>query len=707
MTKFIESINGYGIHSDRNANPITPIVENEYVVFGDGSFASYNGWDRSDYIDISDYDVAIKFRYSGTGADTVRNNAFYDSDKNFVSYFMMSFDSEIAIPSSARYVVVSWDSENLGKTWLVNADECNKRIQNKKIDEASVSIKSLADSIVENEYIRTSDGAFTERSGWRRTDYISTSKVGRYFRMYLTNMDTYSNNAYAFYDAEHNFIKAFTVTSNTEYVEVPSNAAFFAISESGRNMDNVYVEANVNKWGYTIENTIKNTSNEEIAFDVVNNEYVDNSGEFVKYDNWSRTDYIPCKGEVYLDVWAAYRSTAESPSGSTYNWFYNASKEPVSKFNVYPLNDSRHALVNIPNDAEYFVLSNGTSNLIGTVIKTFTHAAMSSLVNPDSASGLLPSYYDSYMADKVSLLRGRDDAISANGDRFVFITDCHYYASHDNTDYGPMLIKHLQDRVGISMVVFGGDGVDAAPREPQMKDRMGKFIRKFGSIERFFPIAGNHEFYSDWDNEGSYKGGITRSEVYMHFIKQVEPYVDDGDGIAAYYVDSKIRKMRYYFISCDYDMNFPDSTRDWVLDTLLHVPEGYTVVVFTHSATNNTVTSMRTNFIPIADGLVSMRDKEQYSYGGKTYDYSSVDAVPALVLCGHTHIDGSFVYNGIPVVATTCDNWYLGNVEGANRSPDTVSEQAFDVVDIDKSTKTVYMTRIGEGVNRSFTYQSN
>ena len=74
------------------------------------------------------------------------------------------------------------------------------------------------------------------------------------------------------------------------------------------------------------------------------------------------------------------------------------------------------------------------------------------------------------------------------------------------------------------------------------------------------------------------------------------------------------------------------------------------------------------------------------------------------VFSGHNHVDGCIrTDGGLNVISTTCDA-YGAPEGGVVRAKGTITEQAFDVVNIDYENKKIYMTRIGAGEDRVFSY---
>lgn len=75
------------------------------------------------------------------------------------------------------------------------------------------------------------------------------------------------------------------------------------------------------------------------------------------------------------------------------------------------------------------------------------------------------------------------------------------------------------------------------------------------------------------------------------------------------------------------------------------------------------------------------------------------------IIGGHIHVDKYAVSSGgVLVVSTTRDA--IPN-DSTTRITGTISEQAFDAVNIDLANKLLYMTRIGYGEDRLFSFVEN
>lgn len=92
-------------------------------------------------------------------------------------------------------------------------------------------------TIVEDEYVNQTSGAFEAYAGWSRTDYTPCAGAVR-----ITHIgNAYSSSYCAWYDINKNFISYFTISASTvtepAEIEVPADAAFFAMSTESESMN--------------------------------------------------------------------------------------------------------------------------------------------------------------------------------------------------------------------------------------------------------------------------------------------------------------------------------------------------------------------------------------------------------------------------------------------------------------------------------------
>ena len=346
----------------------------------------------------------------------------------------------------------------------------------------------------------------------------------------------------------------------------------------------------------------------------------------------------------------------------------------------------------------------------------------------------IPSYYftTSYLPDKINAINGREDSASVNHDSFIFLTDYHF---QKNAQYSPAIIKRIVKQTGICKLFFGGDAGRSASLANMYRAARenGEVYQKlWEAVPHFYGVVGNHEWNDTQDqtHETSRQDEVyTRAGVVNFYIDRQEPIVSEMSAEGNYWVDNKKARIRYFFLQDTGQAKLSNDTVEWLGDQLQVLPANYYVVVVSHYAYTGGVTGSDTmtgrgnlSVIRISQLLGALKSRtsvtvNKYSDAGATigtmtFDYSNASATPVCIVSGHTHWDASLTTDqsgyGILTIATTTDAYgYAQNADthqSEPREPGTVEEQAFDVYQIDLDSRTVYLTRIGGGNNRSFTF---
>ena len=291
---------------------------------------------------------------------------------------------------------------------------------------------------------------------------------------------------------------------------------------------------------------------------------------------------------------------------------------------------------------------------------------------------VVPDYYKQHIAEKAARVKELANGCAAYGDVFIFITDEHWTRNQQNS---LSLIKYLEENVNIPRLFSGGDETDAAG---------GGFCSQVRDVfhGKIYHVVGNHEYFLH----------STGSQLYYDF----DSFNDDQIGNLDrhyFYVDNRQQQIRYIILNsfCEMDETSVGATPgyeqeqlDWLRDTALDVPEGWTILVFTHMFMNVTMVGNTLSMTSYAQACMNVLD--QYEGNGTI----------AAVIQGHTHRDRlATTPSGIPVIITTCDkNWQWISSTGdpdllVDRSSGTIREQAFDVMILNKKERTITAVRIG------------
>lgn len=289
----------------------------------------------------------------------------------------------------------------------------------------------------------------------------------------------------------------------------------------------------------------------------------------------------------------------------------------------------------------------------------------------------VPAYYntDSYLGAKVTRIRELLDGCAGNGDAFMFVTDQHWEL---NAQQSPALMNHIARRVHIPRIFSGGDTADGI--HEQYANALSAAFD--GDIHH---CSGNHDWFGTMDgNKLAYIWDVGKREQIGNAKRHY------------YYVDNPQQSIRY-IVLCSFSNEtgslvtaYDTEQIEWLRDVALNVEEGWTVLVITHSLYYGF--GEEATFVPSPEGASSIIE---------VLDAATCDV--ACVLSGHAHLDRiCHTPGGIPVVVTTCDKyspWIDGetNMEPwmETRVKGTITEQAFDVVVLDKAQRQLTFVRIG------------
>lgn len=323
----------------------------------------------------------------------------------------------------------------------------------------------------------------------------------------------------------------------------------------------------------------------------------------------------------------------------------------------------------------------------------------------------VPDYYseNNYLGNKISTIETIGSDLDIQSLRFVFITDYHV---GKNARISPTLAAKIMRETGIKELYFNGDYNDKASTPLGGYKVLCDFMDAVKPLEygnHVHYTTGNHEYNNPSAQEPALQ--LPRAPLFQLFNSYDTDIVSlDSAQTNAYYVDYKDAKIRVYGIDCDYDSTISIYTRKLMFDSLLEVPEGYAVLVTSHVGKASAgAEELSTRFAQIMECCAAMNDGTSITFnfgspiGSVTYDFSGRARTFIGALTGHTHVDDYIIYDGrFPVIITESDG--IDSERQPNRSLGTITEQAFEVVQIDVTTKRIYCTRIGDGNDRTFSF---
>lgn len=742
------------------------LVEDEYVAH-DGDIASYSGWSRTDYIDVSTAS-AIYVNNSIRATDYCH---FYDAEKNPIgNYFNVSVGNNIILTNGAKYVVISnrTGSINQGKmrVWLPlvdltlteNGKPADAKATGEAIEAAKVKIDSTlgtygaaadakAVGLIEDGYyvfqynrIQNSypnnKGVFVDYEGWDRTDYIPVTQSTVYF-----DNPTRTSSDNAMYDENKNFLGRFTViigekikislSHNTRYIVVSNNRNDFYQS--------IYEESPINT---TLIKSVSDIDEHKISIEKLNCSIFDWSlfASDTYPLGWRTGCYDISTGEgndstYYLRTFktssiikmidgAKYFSISV-PSG--YAVSVSAYDENTDEFirswgnpdvrSIIAVNELTIEVVHgynykftvgrfSGNDSEAYI---NDSDLINSfVLKVYW----------DKNNDDILQYYFPYIQNRVDKINEIRRTSSLKSFSFIFVTDYH---SIRNAKQSHKLIKYICKNTGISDVIFGGD---AFQNWRNLSQSMREISKVYDTLRdatngRFFCVYGNHE-WNDITGQEDTAAGVTQMTVRSLYG------VGGIDELGDYYVDNEICKTRIFFLACDVAASIPWESILWLGNQLNSIPSGYFAMVICHCGILNGSSGIyQKNTYEQVSKLLGAYDKHTIvtlaDGGGNikgSFNYTASTGNAICYLSGHVHEDLVITKaadaNGVLAFTTTGDlyknasgtHYSFVNEEGNTlvRNVGTIYENAFDVIHIDTVARKIYCIRIGAGVDREFEF---
>lgn len=441
-----------------------------------------------------------------------------------------------------------------------------------------------------------------------------------------------------------------------------------------------------------------------------NGGYIDKTnGNLITNDGWHYTDFIELKNNSALYV------VTNKESDNEYNAFYDSNKKFIK--NLYINGNSYYSLIKgIPQNAKYVRISCESYSFINLYPSTTVEDLVDRVTTLEEKNHKLPSYYTDYMAEKNTLVNSKMDLIS-NCLAFVFFTDSHI---DSNKLRSSNMIYSILKNTSVKDVICGGDVISAYGDHNRIVRDCEIYKESYGFAKPYY-VRGNHDNYAK-ETEDATTGIIEpNSMVINRFIR---PYHDDiniENGKTYYYFDRPLNKVR--FISIDTNeiisktigtigefqpsYSITQEQIDWFVNTLKNTPNGYKIVLLSHSPINNNLAWAFDEALIFGDIVEAFNNKDSinktdnYAHIVNT-DFSNTNGKVILSISGHGHVDDSFVsVSGCVYYEVNCDTLLNNGGSPYERVEGTVSEQSFDVVIINVDNGDIHTVRYGAGIDKT------
>lgn len=298
---------------------------------------------------------------------------------------------------------------------------------------------------------------------------------------------------------------------------------------------------------------------------------------------------------------------------------------------------------------------------------------------------------------------------------FPFFSD-----NHERCGYAGVLIAKVMKECGIPYCFFGGDAIGSSyiPDEDTMiaQDKAFDATMSYIPDGRFCRAVGNHDGF--WKVSASESHSYTRNQVYELFLRE-ESFAQNkhfGDDGTYYYVNDITSKVRFVVLNTNSETisagseSIDNTQLLWLQNTALNFSEsGWAVVIISHAPIANFYHTNVTN----AAEVISVVNSSNVEVIGWFSGHVHRDRMTTYLLTGgnDTTAGAPSIELGFTQVTITSDNTSIAykNDDGTvSETKHTIGEDdlshAIDFVTINKATRTVNLTRLGIGNDRSYTY---
>ena len=295
--------------------------------------------------------------------------------------------------------------------------------------------------------------------------------------------------------------------------------------------------------------------------------------------------------------------------------------------------------------------------------------------------------------------------IGRNCITFPFFSD-----NHQRLGYSGLLIRKVMDECHIPYCFYGGDSIDSGYIASE--DIMIEQDSKFDDIMSYIPngrlcrAVGNHDGY--WAVSASEKYTYTRDQVYELFIReesiaQNKHFGDDG---TYYYVEDIASKVRFVILNTN-GGSVDDNQIAWLQNTALNFNEdGWAVCIISHQPITNNYHANISNAQEVQEIISTFISNGNADVIGWFSGHIHRDRIYCTDHTGNTDADDQDTVT-LPFKTITITSDHTG-IAYDDSTKHTVSaddqSHAIDFVTINRNSRTVNITRLGIGADRSFTY---
>lgn len=355
-----------------------------------------------------------------------------------------------------------------------------------------------------------------------------------------------------------------------------------------------------------------------------------------------------------------------------------------------------------------------TINIVGQRVgTTYIRAKYHGKIYQCKVKVTIPACWNAELTKSINTVTAREKNNNSLS-KFIYLTDSHW---NSNAKRSPSLINYLTKKLDIPFTVFGGDAITSH------HDSQTAAIAELQDFYAQFDVnvlstTGNH----DWNSEANLDvlSYLSEDQLFdLMYDKQTTFAVTENNGKCSY-IDDYQNKVRYISFYFDTRLNIEPYVSYWVDEHIAELPEGWTVMLFSHAYYRASRLGAAENMIPgaedFADHILELQrnvkaDVAAWMVGHCHRDlstkltYQAQDATDSSLEDTDLSTDTEKESPTLLVVSTNCDTYKQSTPWGGETMTlNTATEQAFEIAQLDTKNHKLYLTRVGAGKDRALDY---
>lgn len=553
-----------------------------------------------------------------------------------------------------------------------------------------------------------SSGTTTDNAGTTATNYISAVK-GDVIRVKGLDM-TASTARIAMYKSDKSVLFSTTMSSTSYVTDKSLTVELSSFKLAFSNDTAAFVRFSAPLTGNSADVII--TKNEEITTKTIKTTNWEDIGAYTAPTEagWDATE----ETHEVIDSLSAPSTSGDSAvysgDGYLYSYIIGAAWMQSSKYSAPTLSidgelssTSTNAVQNAIVTAELDVIKAKTNSNASEINSINTRIAN---IETGSDTVTIPTFWEDAVAEVITKIKALQ--VGRNCVTFPFFSD-----NHQRNGYAGILISHIMKACNIPYCFFGGDSISNGYIDSE--ETMIAQDKAFDTIMSYIPngrlcrAVGNHDGYWNVSSATGDENHYTDAQIYELFMREESIAQNKhfgGDG-TYYYVDDIASRVRWIVLDTN-DGIVENEQLTWLQNTALSFSEsGWAIVFISHQPISNHYHALISNAAEVRTIVTSYMNGNSANKADVVGWYS-----------GHIHRDR--IYTGIATntkddtegdamgftqVTITSDHTSIA-YDDATKHTVAADDQshAIDFVTINKSTRTVNITRLGIGEDRSYSY---